>query len=91
MSAKSHSSFTLLHLRFSLQVRPEVFLAQSREAAAAYLNHPVLQDVRSNPAVASSQSQMWAVDSSLSAITRSPLPGVSDLDAKSEAVRAGGQ
>jgi len=42
----------------------------NRETAEAYLNHPVIQAVCSNPAVVSSQSQLWDLESSLSAILR---------------------
>ena len=50
-----------------------MYLFASREAAEGYLNHPVVQAVSSNPAVVSSQSQLWDVESSLSALTRAPL------------------
>jgi hypothetical protein len=50
-----------------------IYLFASRETAEAYLNHPVIQAVRSNPAVVSTQSQLWNVESSLSALTRAPL------------------
>ena len=49
-----------------------MYLFASRETAEAYLNHPVIQSVRSNPAVVSSQSQLWDVESSLSSLTRAP-------------------
>ena len=52
-----------------------IHLFANREAAEAYLNHPVIQAVRSNPAVVSTQSQLWDVESSLSALTRAPLQG----------------
>jgi hypothetical protein len=54
-----------------------IYLFANRETAEAYLNHPVTQAVRSNPAVVSTESQLWDVESSLSALTRAPLPGVS--------------
>ena len=44
-----------------------IYLFANRETAEAYLNHPVIQVVRSNPAVVSSQSQLWDVESALSA------------------------
>ena len=126
MSEKSATTYTVLHLRFKLRVRPDVFLAHSGEAAAvissvegliwkiwveqeeefetggmylfanretaeAYLNHPAVEAVRSNPAVVSTQSQLWDVESSLSALTRAPLPGVSLLYSEPDAVFAGGQ
>lgn len=102
MSEKSATTYTVLHLRFKLRVPPDVFLANTQEAATviasveglvwkiwilqqeelvmggmylfanretaeAYLNHPVTQAVRSNPAVVSTESQLWDVESSLSA------------------------
>src|SRR5215470_15092784 len=108
MSEKSATTYTVLHLRFKLQVPPSALLAQNREAAntiasvegliwkiwvsreeefemggiylfsnreaaQAYLNHPLVQAVRSNPDVVSAQSQLWDVESSLSAITHAPL------------------
>ena len=50
-----------------------IYLFADRETAEAYLNHPGVQAVRSNPAVVSSQYQLWEVESSLSALTRAPL------------------
>ena len=126
MSEKSASTYTVLHMRLKLRVPPDVFLAQSREAAAviasveglvwkiwisqqeeleaggiylfanreaaeAYLNGPVVQAVRSNPAVVSTESQLWDVESSLSAITRAPLRDVRVQSSEPEAVLAGGQ
>jgi len=49
------------------------YLFADRKSAEAYMNHPVIQAVRSNPAVISSQSQLWEVESSLSTLTRAPL------------------
>ncbi len=40
-----------------------IYLFANRETAEAYLNHPVIQAVRSNPAVVSTQSQLWGVES----------------------------
>jgi hypothetical protein len=51
-----------------------MYLFANRETAEAYLNHPVVQAVSSNPAVVSAQSQLWDVESSLSVLTRAPLP-----------------
>jgi Putative mono-oxygenase ydhR len=68
-----------------------VYLFADRETAEAYLNHPVTQAVRSNPAVASTESQLWDVESSLSALTRAPLPGVSVLYSEPDALLAGGE
>ncbi len=50
-----------------------IYLFANRETAEAYLEHPVVQAVRGNPAVVSSQSQLWDVENSLSALTRAPL------------------
>jgi hypothetical protein len=68
-----------------------MYLFASRETAEAHLNHPVIQALRNNPAVVSAQSQLWDVDSSLSAITRAPLQGSFAQCSKSEALMAGGQ
>jgi len=68
-----------------------IYLFANRETAEAYLNHPVIQAVRSNPAVESTQSQLWDVESSLSAITRAPLPDVGVQYAEPEALVAGGR
>src|SRR5215471_13703632 len=126
MSKKSATTYTVLHLRFKLQVPPDVLLAQSREAAAiiasvegliwkiwifqedefeiggiyrfanretaeAYLNHPVIQAVRSSPAVVSTQSQLWEVESSLSALTRGPLRDMGVQRSEPATLMAGGQ
>ena len=53
-----------------------VYLFADREAAEAYLNHPIVQVLTSNPAVVSTQSQLWDVENSLSALTRAPLPDI---------------
>lgn len=50
-----------------------MYLFRNRESAEAYLNHPVIQALHSNPAVVSAQSQLWDVEPSLSALTRAPL------------------
>ena len=68
-----------------------VYLFANRETAEAYLNHPVIQAVRSNPAVVSTESHLWDVESSLSALTRAPLPGVSVLYSEPDALLAGGE
>ena len=68
-----------------------VYLFATRESAEAYLNHPVIQAVRSNPAVVSIESQLWEVESSLSALTRAPLPGVSVLYSEPHVLLAGGE
>lgn len=126
MSEKSATTYTVLQLRFKLQIPPGVLLAKSREAAKAiasvsgliwkiwvsqeeklemggiylfanrqsaeaYLNHPIIQAVRTNPAVVSTESQLWEVESSLSALTFAPLPGFSLLHSEPEPVLAGGR
>ena len=126
MLEKSHTTYTVLHLRFKLRVAPDVFLAKSREAATiiasvqgliwkiwvlqqeefemggvylfasretakAYLNHPVIQAVCSNPAVVSSQSQLWEAESSLSALTWAPLPNICAQYSEPYALAAGGR
>jgi len=68
-----------------------VYLFADREAAEAYLNSPVIQAVRSNPAVISTDSQLWKVESSLSAVTRAPLPDICAQYSEADAVIAGGQ
>jgi hypothetical protein len=68
-----------------------MYLFANREAAEAYLNRPVTQAVRSNPAVVSTESQLWDVESSLSALTRAPLPGVSVLYSEPDALLARGE
>ena len=68
-----------------------VYLFASRETAKAYLNHPVSQAVRSNPAVVSSQSQLWDVESSLSALTLAPLPNTCAQYSEPYALAAGGR
>jgi hypothetical protein len=68
-----------------------MYLFADRAAAEAYLNHPVVQAVCSNPAVASTQSQLWDVESSLSALTRAPLPEICVEYAEPHAFMAGGR
>jgi hypothetical protein len=68
-----------------------MYLFANRETAKAYLNHPVIQAVRSNPAVESTQSQLWDVESSLSAITRAPLSDICRQFAEPDALVAGGR
>ncbi len=126
MSEKSATTYTILYLRFKLQVPPDVLLSESREAASfiatvegliwkiwvlqeeefemggiylfanreaaeAYLNHPIVQAVRLNPNVVSTQSQLWNVESSLSAVTRAPLQGFWVQSSKPHAIMAGGR
>jgi hypothetical protein len=68
-----------------------MYLFANRETAEAYLNHPVIEAVRSNPAVVSTQSQVWDVERGLSALTRAPLPESFVQYAEPEAVLAGGR
>ena len=126
MPHKRSTTCAVLHLRFKLQVPPEVLLAEcgeaatviasvegliwkmwvlqekkfemggvylfaNRETAEAYLNHPVIQAVCSNPAVISTQAQLWDVDSSLSALTRAPLRDIYVQYSEPDALVAGGQ
>jgi hypothetical protein len=67
-----------------------VYLFADRASAEAYLNHPVVQKVRSNPAIVSAQSQLWDVESSLSTLTRAPLWSTSAQYSELEALMAGG-
>jgi hypothetical protein len=68
-----------------------IYLFANRETAEAYLNHAVIQAVCCNPAVVSSESQLWDVESSLSALTRAPLQDICAQYSKSEALVAGGE
>jgi hypothetical protein len=68
-----------------------IYLFANRKTAEAYLNHPVVQALRSNPAVASSQSQLWDVESALSALTRAPLEGFFAQYSEPYALATGGQ
>ena len=68
-----------------------MYLFADRQTAEAYLSHPVIQAVRSNPAVVSAQSQLWDVESSLSALTRAPLQNVREQFSESDALVAGGR
>ena len=66
-----------------------VYLFASREKAVAYLDHPIVQALCSNPAVIATDSQIWNVESSLSCITRGPLGSVRAEE--QELVMAGGR
>ena len=68
-----------------------MYLFANRETAEAYLNNPVLEAIRSNPAVVSTQSQLWDVESSLSALTRAPLWDMCMQNSEPDALMAGGQ
>ncbi len=78
-------------------LRPEdfavggMYLFANRETAEAYLTHPVIQAVYSNPAVVSHHSELWDVESSLSAVTRAPLRDTCVQYSEADAVMAGGQ
>jgi hypothetical protein len=68
-----------------------VYLFASRKTAMAYLNHPVMQAVRSNSAVVSTETQLWDVESSLSALTQAPLPGICVQYSEADFLLAGGR
>jgi hypothetical protein len=68
-----------------------VYLFADRETAKAYLDHPVIAALRSNPDVESSESQLWDVESSLSALTRAPLWDSGVQFSEPEALTAGGR
>ena len=68
-----------------------VYLFANRETAEAYLNHPAIQAVCSNPAVVSIQSELWDVESSLSALTRGPLRDICAQYSEPDALVAGGR
>jgi hypothetical protein len=53
-----------------------VYLFANRESAVSYLNHPIIEALCSNPAVVSTDCQIWEVEDSLSALTRGPLEHV---------------
>jgi hypothetical protein len=68
-----------------------MYLFANRQAAEAYLNHPVIQAVSSNPAVVSGESQLWEVESSLSALTRAPVWDVNAQFSEPDFLMTGGQ
>jgi hypothetical protein len=68
-----------------------IYLFANRETAEAYLNHPVVQAVRGNPAVASTHIRLWDVENSLSALTRAPLRDIRVQDSEPDALVAGGR
>jgi hypothetical protein len=68
-----------------------IYLFSNREAAESYLKHPIIQAVCTNPAVVSSHSQLWDVESSLSALTRAPLWGIWAEQSQLNALLAGVQ
>jgi len=53
-----------------------IYAFADRAAEEAYLSHPIIQEMHNHPAVESSDSQIWDVGRSLSALTRAPLPEV---------------
>jgi hypothetical protein len=67
-----------------------MYLFANRAAAEAYRNHSIIQAVRTNPVVVSSQSELWEVESSLSALTRAPLPDICLQSSEPHALMAGG-
>jgi len=68
-----------------------VYLFADRQAAEAYLNHPVVQAARSNPAVVSTQAELWDVENSLSALTRAPLWDFCVQYSEPDALMVGGE
>ena len=68
-----------------------IYLFGSRQTAEAYVNHPIIQAVCSNPNVVSTQSQLWSVESSLSALTRAPLRDIRVQYSEPDALVAGGR
>ncbi len=68
-----------------------IYLFANRETAQAYLNHPVVRAICSDPAVVSTQSQLWDVESSLSALTRAPLPDICMQYSEPDALVVGGR
>lgn len=68
-----------------------IYLFASRKAAEGYLRSPIVHAVCSNSAVVSSDSQLWDVESSLSALTRAPLPVISAERSQPEALVGGGR
>ena len=68
-----------------------MYLFANRETAEAYLKHPIVQAVRLNPDVVSTHSELWDVETSLSALTRAPLPEICVQHSQPEAILAGGR
>ena len=67
-----------------------IYLFANRKTAEAYLNGLVVQAVRSNPAVVSTKSHIWGVESSLSALTRGPMHDICGQYSEPDALVAGG-
>ena len=68
-----------------------IYLFANRETAEVYLKHPAVQAVGSNPAVVSSHSEIWDVESSLSAITRTHVRDICGPYSEPVALLAGGR
>ena len=68
-----------------------MYLFANRATAEAYLKHPLVRAVSSNPAVVSTQSRLWDVESSLSALTKAPLQDLCVQYSEPAAFVAGGQ
>jgi Putative mono-oxygenase ydhR len=68
-----------------------IYLFANRETAEAYLNHPIVEAVGLNPNVVSTHSQLWDVESSLSALTRAPLEGFFAQYSEPYALATGGR
>jgi hypothetical protein len=68
-----------------------IYLFATRETAEAYLDHPVIQAICSNPAVVSTESQLWDIESSLSTLTRAPLQEIRPQYSRQDAMVAGGR
>lgn len=68
-----------------------IYLFANRETAEAYLNRPLIRAVRSNPGVVSTKSQLWDVESSLSALTRAPLQDICEQFSEAATLLAGGR
>lgn len=68
-----------------------MYLFANREAAVDYLDHPIVQAVCNNPGVIATDSQIWNIEDSLSAITRAPLAEPSPANAQPEPAFTGGR
>jgi hypothetical protein len=68
-----------------------MYLFANRETAEAYLKHPIVQALRLNPDVVSTHSELWDIETSLSALTRAPLPEICVQHSQPEAILAGGR
>ena len=68
-----------------------MYLFANRETAEAYLKHPIVQALSLNPDVVSTHSELWDIETSLSALTRAPLPEICVQHSQPEAILAGGR